>query len=166
MACVVSINISPGGIPKRPVTAAYVAVNGLTGDGRAHAKHLKPTRALSLLEEGVIDHLRREGYAVGPGTLGENLTVRGLDLLDLPPGTSLRLGGGVEIELVEPRQPCFVLDAIHPDLKTAVRGRFGYMARVVTGGMLRVGEAMEISSQVTAHRSQSERAKDALHGFL
>lgn len=153
---VTSINISAGGIPKRAVPEGRVTVDGIVGDGRAHAKHIKPTRALSLIEDEVIARIRSEGYAVEPGAMGENLTVRGIDLLVLAPGTRIRFSGGVEIELVEPRTPCFVLDAIDPDLKTAVRGRFGYMARVVTEGVLRVGESMEISSQVTAHSSEEQ----------
>jgi molybdopterin-guanine dinucleotide biosynthesis protein A len=150
MATVVAINISPGGIPKRPIETAQVTVDGIVGDGRAHAKHIKPTRAISLLEEHVIDQIRSEGYAVAPGAMGENLTVRGIDLQTLAPGTRLRCSGGVEIEMVEPRAPCFVLDAIHPDLKTAVGGRFGSMARVVTEGVLRVGESVMISAPLTA----------------
>lgn len=143
---VTSVNISPGGIPKRPIETAQVTVDGIVGDGRAHAKHIKPTRAISLLEEHVVDQIRSEGYEVAPGAMGENLTVRGIDLQSLVPGTRLRFSGGVEIELVEPRAPCFVLDAIHPELKTAVRGRFGSMARVVTEGVLRVGESVMISA--------------------
>ncbi|MEW6684465.1 MAG: NTP transferase domain-containing protein [Nitrospirota bacterium] len=148
MATVVAINISPGGIPKLPISVANVTLDGILGDGRAHAKHVKPDRAISLLEEHVIDQIRREGYAVEPGAMGENLTVRGLDLLALTPGTRLQFSGGVEIELVEPRKPCFVLDAIHPDLKNAVQGRFGYMARVVTEGALQVGESFSVLPQV------------------
>lgn len=141
---VISINISPGGIPKRPVFEAPVTVDGLVGDGRAHAKHIKPARAVSLLEDTVIEAIRREGYDVAPGVMGENLTVAGLDLQALTPGTRLTFAGGVEIELTEPRAPCFVLDAIHPDLKDAVRGRFGYMARVIHDGILRVGESVTV----------------------
>ncbi|MFZ5862681.1 MAG: NTP transferase domain-containing protein [Nitrospirota bacterium] len=122
--------------------------DGIRGDGRAHAKHVKPTRAISLIEEEVIAQIRREGYTVGPGVMGENLTVRGLGLLALTPGMRVRFSGGVEIELVEPRKPCFVLDAIHPDLKTVVQGRFGYMARVVTEGTLRVGESIRVLPRV------------------
>ena len=155
---VTSINISPGGIPKFPILVANVTSDGIQGDGRAHAKHVKLTRAISLLEVHVIDAIRSEGYAVEPGAMGENLTVRGVDLQALAPGTRLWFTGGVEIELTEPRAPCFVLDAIHPDLKDAVRGRFGWMARVVTPGVLRAGEAIEVSSQVIAHSSQENLA--------
>ncbi|MBI3608705.1 MAG: NTP transferase domain-containing protein [Nitrospirae bacterium] len=147
---IVSINTSPGGIPKHPVAEVFATVDGIVGDGRAHAKHLKPGRAVSLLDAEMIETIRGEDYAVGPGVMGENLTTRGVDLLSLAPGTRLRLAGGVEIELTEPRAPCFVLDAIHPDLKHAVRDRFGWMARVVTPGVLRVGDRLKNSSQLIA----------------
>ena len=152
---IVSINTSPGGIPKRPVAEALVTLDGLAGDGRAHAKHVKPIRAVSLLDEELIETLRNEGYAVGPGVMGENLTTRGLDLLSLAPGTRLRFAGGVEIELTEPRVPCFVLDAVHPDLQHAVRGRFGYMARVVTPGVLRAGDSIDVCVPVFESRGAS-----------
>jgi MOSC domain-containing protein YiiM len=152
---VVSINSSPGGIPKRPVEEGFVTLDGLAGDGRAHAKHIKPVRAISLLEEELIEAIRAEGYAVGPGVMGENLTTRGLDLPGLAPGTRLRFAGGVEIELTEPRVPCFVLDAVHPDLKHAVRGRFGYLACVVTPGVLRAGDSIDVCAPVFESRGAS-----------
>ena len=152
---VVSINISPGGIPKRPVEEGFVTLDGLAGDGRAHAKHIKPVRAISLLDEELIEAIRAEGYAVGPGEMGENLTTTGLDLLSLAVGTRLRFAGGVEIDLTEPRVPCFVLDAIHPDLKHAVRGRFGWMARVVTPGVLRAGDSIDVCVPVFESRGAS-----------
>jgi molybdopterin-guanine dinucleotide biosynthesis protein A len=86
--------------------------------------------------------------------MGENVTVRGIDLLALAPGTRLRFSGGVEIELVEPRAPCFVLDALHPELKVAVHGRFGSMARVVREGVLRVGESVTISAPSITQRME------------
>jgi MOSC domain-containing protein YiiM len=143
-ARVVAVNISPGGIPKLPVDDIFVIDDGLVGDGRAHAKHLKPTRAVSLLDEEIVDALREEGYAVGPGVMGENLTVRDLGLQRLAVGARLRFCGGVEIELTELRKPCFVLDSINPALKTAVLGRFGFMAKVITGGVLRCGASIEV----------------------
>ncbi len=152
---IVSINTSPGGIPKQAVVEVFVTMDGLAGDGHAHAKHLKPGRAVSLLGAELIATIRGEGYAVGPGVMGENLTTRGLDLPSLAPGTRLRFAGGVEIELTEPRAPCFVLDAIHPDLKHAVRGRFGYLACVVTPGVLRVGDSIDVCEAALESRGAS-----------
>ena len=148
-ARVVAVNISSGGIPRRPVGQVFVGRNGLFGDGRAHAIHVKPSRAVSLLDEKVIMALRTEGYVVGPGTMGENLTVRGLDLDHLSVGTCLRFGGGVEIELTERRGPCLLLESIAPTLKTAVLGRFGFLARVITEGHLRRGASAEVIAPVS-----------------
>ncbi|MHB0934836.1 MAG: MOSC domain-containing protein [Armatimonadota bacterium] len=141
---IISLNISPGGIPKLPVDQVYVTVDKLEGDGRAHARHATPDRAVSLIDDETLQQLRDEGYAVSPGAMGENLTVRNLHVQTLTPRTRLRIDGGVVIELVEPRKPCFVLDAIHPDLKTAVTGRCGYLAKVITEGTIRSGATLAV----------------------
>ncbi len=142
---IVSLNISSGGVPKHPVDSAHLTIDGLSGDGRDHAKHIKPTRAISLLDEETITTLCQEGYPVGPGVLGENITVRHLGVQGLSPGRQLTLSGGVVLELVEPRKPCFVLGAIHPALEKETVGRIGYMARVVTEGIIHVGETISLS---------------------
>lgn len=141
---VVAVSMSPGGIPKVPVERAAVIKRGIAGDSHAHDKHNCPDRALSLLDEEIIDALRSEGYPVVPGASGENITLRGVGVQRLPPGTRLRFSGGVEIELVEPRKPCYVLDAIHPSLKQAIVSRCGYMARVIREGVLSPGEEVTV----------------------
>lgn len=75
---VVAVCISPGGVPKRPVEHAAVMPDGLVGDGHDHEKHCRPDRAVSVQDLELIEQLAAEGYSVGPGTIGENVTVRGL----------------------------------------------------------------------------------------
>jgi MOSC domain-containing protein YiiM len=150
MAVLVAINVSPGGIPKLPVPEAVVELAGIVGDGRAHAKHRKPERGLSLLDGEILDQLCREGYAVQPGTLGENLTVRELDAQRLTVGTCLTFASGVVLELTEPRKPCFVLDAVDPRLKETTVGRLGWMARVLRPGRLVAGDRIEVARGVMA----------------
>ncbi len=145
MSEVVAVNISGGGIPKRAVPVARVTSSGLEGDAHDHAKHDTPLQAISLINGEVLDDLRDEGFQVGPGATGENLTVRGFDVDALAPGDRLRLSGGVELEFTRKRKPCFVLDAIHEDLKDAIRGRCGAYARVVEGGEVRPGETIELA---------------------
>ncbi len=147
---VVAISLSGGGIPKRAVLEARVTVDGLEGDGHAHAKHIKPTRAISLLDEEILETLQQEGYPVAPGVLGENITVRHLHVQGLMPGTRLTFSGGVVIELVEIRKPCFVLKEIHPALETETIGRIGYMARVIKEGVLHPGEQIDLILPSTA----------------
>jgi MOSC domain-containing protein YiiM len=141
---VVAMSISVGGVPKLPVTSIRVTLNGMEGDGHAHPKHIKPTRAVSLMDAEIIETLHDEGYPVFPGTMGENITVKNLCLQQLLPGTRLAFSGGVVIELSELRKPCFVLGAIHPALEKETVGRIGYMATVITEGIMKVGETISI----------------------
>jgi MOSC domain-containing protein YiiM len=141
---VISVNISPGGIPKRPIAVGPVSTEGIAGDGHDHEKHNTPIQAICLIDAEDLDDLRSEGYDVGPGALGENLTVRGLDVDALAPGDRLRLSGGVELEYTKPRSPCYVLDAISPKLKDVVKGRCGGYAKVLRPGEIRPGETIRL----------------------
>jgi len=118
--------------------AARVTEIGIDGDIHAHAKHNRPDRAISIFDLEVMHDLVGEGFPLQPGTAGENLTVAGLDVQNLPPGTLLEIGE-VVVRLETPRKPCYVLDAIDPRLKDVIVGRCGYMASVVRGGTLQPG---------------------------
>jgi MOSC domain-containing protein YiiM len=140
---VVAVSVSPGGIPKRPLTVAHVTRSGLDGDGRNHAKHTRPDRAVSLWDLEILEQLVAEGFSLEPGAAGENLTVAGLDVQRMAPGTLLRIGG-VVLKLEQPRKPCYVLDAIDPRLKEAIVGRCGYLASVVEEGTIHAGLPVEV----------------------
>jgi MOSC domain-containing protein YiiM len=142
-ARVVAICVSAGGIPKRPLAVGQVTLDGLIGDGRHHTKHIRRDRAISLFDLELLTDLVREGYPLGPGAAGENLTVEGLHVQQLLPGTRLQIGN-VVLELQQPRKPCYVLDAIDPGLKDAIVGRCGYMASVVQEGEIRPGMAIKV----------------------
>ena len=136
--CVVAVSISLGGIPKRPQKWARALVTGLDGDGRNHAKHIRSDRAVSLWDVEILEQLVVEGFALEPGVAGENLSVAGLNVQQMSPGTLLQIGD-VILKLEQPRKPCYVLDAIDPRLKDAIVGRCGYMASVVVEGWIRPG---------------------------
>ena len=142
---IVAISISGGGIPKHNIPEAEVTADGLLGDQQAHEKHRQPHRAVSVQDAELLDQLVTEGYAVGPGTMGENLTVRGLDVQQLAVGDCLLLEDGPVLELTEARRPCFLLDAVDPRLKQAVVGRCGYLCRVIRTGVCRVGQQITVS---------------------
>ena len=141
---VIAINISSGGIPKRPVVRARVTASGLEGDGHNHAKHYRPEQAVSLQDIERLAELRHEGFPLHCGATGENVDVCHLNVNALPLGTVLRFSGGVEIELSKVRTPCYVLDAIDPRLKTAILGRCGMYGRVLREGTLQIGATMEL----------------------
>jgi MOSC domain-containing protein YiiM len=141
---VLAVNISPGGIPKRPQESARALKHGLIGDGRNHAKHIRPDRAVSLWDCEILEQLFNEGFStLAPGTAGENLTVRDLKVQAMSPGTLLRIGETV-LKLEQPRKPCYVLDAIDSRLKEVIVGRCGYMASVLREGVIRPGMPIKV----------------------
>lgn len=141
-ARVTSINISKGGIPKRPVHSVYIHDGGLEGDGHNHAKHYRPAQAVSLQDMEILEALNMEGYVLSAGMTGENMNVRGADVNALPIGTRLIFENGVQIEITRKRPPCYVLDAIDPRLQKAIIGRCGVYAKVVHPGLVSVGETL------------------------
>jgi molybdopterin-guanine dinucleotide biosynthesis protein A len=138
------VNISPGGITKRAVAQCAVGLSGLVDDAHNHEKHNTPERAVSLLDIEMLDALRHEGFDVGPGTAGENVTLEGVHVQRCVVGDHLRFSGGLEVALTSVRKPCYVLDAIDPTLKIAAVGRLGMLARVVRPAALRPGETVEV----------------------
>jgi hypothetical protein len=83
---------------------------GVGVDGDSHAgvtvKHrsrvrMDPSqpnlRQVHLIHSELYAELRAAGFTVGPGQLGENVTTRGLALLDLPTGTLLHLGAEARV---------------------------------------------------------------------
>src|SRR5947209_13506279 len=74
------INISKGGIPKRPIGEAVVTELGIEGDVHAHPQyHGGPRKALLLISEEGIAELTQAGFPLYAGALGENITTKGLD---------------------------------------------------------------------------------------
>ena len=151
---VVSINISRGGIPKRPIDAVRIMFTGLEGDGHNHAKHYRPQQAVSLQDIEKLAELRDEGYALFCGTTGENINVCNLDVNALSVGAILSFVGGVQLEISKVRHPCYVLDAIDPRLKEVIAGRCGMYARVMKEGVLHIGETIDVSIVTAALSSE------------
>jgi MOSC domain-containing protein YiiM len=136
---VVAVCRSDGGIPKLPQDAVQVTESGIVGDGHNHNKHHKSERALSLLDAEILCQLKEEGYDLVPGSTGENILFRNVCVQQMQPGTMLQLGE-VIIRLEQLRKPCYVLDAIDPQLKEAIVDRCGYLASVVRPGNIRPGD--------------------------
>jgi len=101
-----SINVSDGGVPKRPVPEVVVGRRGLEGDRQRSRKHHgRVWQALCLYSIDVIEALQEEGHPIQAGSAGENLTLRGIDWVTMRPGVRLQLGDAVA-ELTVPATPC------------------------------------------------------------
>jgi len=110
-------------------------------------------RQVHLLAVELLNELRRRGFPVAPGDLGENVTTAGVDLLALPSGSRLRLGPDAVVEVTGLRNPCRQLDDFQPGLMAAVLGRTpggevvrraGVMAIVLTGGVVTPGDDVQV----------------------
>lgn len=143
---ILSINISKGGIPKHPVDSIRVTVHGLEGDGHHHEKHYRTEQAVCIQDIEMLEELTAEGYPLGPGDAGENLTVRGLGVNSLPVGTALIFSGGIVLEITRVRPTCYVMDQIDPRLKEDAAGRHGMYAKVIKEGIVKTGEQIEVVS--------------------
>jgi MOSC domain-containing protein YiiM len=80
-------------------------------------------RQVHLIHAELHDELRRRGFEVKAGQMGENITKSGVDLLGLATGTRLYIGDTAIVEVTGLRNPCAQLDKIQPGLMAATLDR-------------------------------------------
>lgn len=138
------------GIWKAPVSGR-VAVQGVNvvGDDQAdRTVHGGIDKAVYAYAREDYDWWTQQlGYALGPGTFGENLTVRGMAITDALIGERWRVGS-VLLEVSQPRLPCYKLgirmnDARFPH-RFASAGRPGAYLRILEQGELAAGDSVEV----------------------
>jgi MOSC domain-containing protein YiiM len=159
---ILQINISPGGVPKRPIAHAEVTPEGIRGDSWAHPQiHGGPQKAVLLITIEGIQELISQGYGLHPGALGENLTIQGLDRRQMRIGQRYRVGQ-VLLELSKVRSPCATLDVYGAEIKQAIYdaqvkagdsssprwGLSGFYARVLHAGVLHPRDIIQLVDQV------------------
>ncbi len=145
---IVSINVSPGGVPKLPVDAAQVSASGVAGDRQRNLElHGGVDRAVCLYAMERIEALQAAGHPIAPGTTGENLTLRGIDWDRVVPGVVLR-AGDVVMEVTAYASPCrsirpsFADDDSNHVAQKKHPGWSRVYARVREGGTVRVGDGV------------------------
>ena len=145
------LNVSGGGVPKLAVREAALTPRGLEGDRQRDLRyHGGPERALCLYALERVVELQAEGHPIYPGSVGENLTVVGLDWSRLAPGARLALGGEALAEVTSYTSPCKkiapsfdggdfkrISQKLHP-------GHSRLYARVLRPGRLRVGDPVKV----------------------
>lgn len=111
-------------------------------------------RQVHLIAGEVLDDLASAGHDVLPGALGENITTRGVDLHALAVGSVIRLGDTALVGVTGLRNPCAQIEAFQPGLlgrvnirhEGGVVRRAGIMGVVLLGGIVRIGDDLEIAS--------------------
>ena len=132
-ATVANLQLCPGDrLPMEPVTSAKAIENlGLAGDRHAKADS---KRQVLLIEAETLDKL-----GLRAGDVRENITTRGIALMELPIGTRLHIGEAM-LELTVECEPCNLMDQLRSGLKETLKGQRGMLARVTQSGTLSVGD--------------------------
>jgi MOSC domain-containing protein YiiM len=145
-----SINVSDGGVPKRPVARAAIRAAGVEGDRQRDLRvHGGPERAVSILSLEVIEALVGEGHPIQPGSTGENLTVSGLPWAEVAPGAELVVGEA-RLRITGYAAPCsnietsFADGAVERISQKRHPGFSRVYARVLAPGEVRVGDAVAL----------------------
>ena len=173
-AIVTAVSCSSSHSFSKPNQDSIRLLAGLGIEGDAHlgtkVKHRSrvakdPTqpnlRQVHLIHAELFDELAGKGFSVAAGAMGENVTTRGIDLLNLPAGTRLHLGESAVIEVTGLRNPCVQIDRFQKGLMKAVLGKdeqgnvirkSGIMAIVLEGGQVRPGDAIRVELPSEPHR--------------
>jgi MOSC domain-containing protein YiiM len=141
VATVVSINLSEKKtVRKTPGTEGVLVENrGFDGDAHAGDWH----RQVSLLAEESIANMQAKGLDVDAGDFAENITTRGIDLVSLPVGTRLKVGGTL-LQVSQIGKECHTKCAIYYQAGDCVMPKEGIFATVVEGGPVSTGDTVTV----------------------
>lgn len=145
MARIVSINLSDKkGTIKRPAEQGVLIEEfGFEGDAHAGKWH----RQVSLLAQESVDKMTALGLNdLTPGIFAENITTQGIELYTLPVGTRLRLGEALA-EVTQIGKECHHHCEVYKRVGKCVMPTEGIFVRILKGGLVRPGDAVEIVEQ-------------------
>ena len=112
---------------------------GLEGDAHGGNWH----RQVSLLSYEKVRVFEEKGISVEDGAFGENLLVEGFDFKTLPVGIRFRCGDAL-LEMTQIGKECHSHCEIYQAVGDCIMPREGVFARVLHGGMIQIGDEMEI----------------------
>jgi MOSC domain-containing protein YiiM len=113
-------------------------------EGCAHARPGGGGRQVLLVD---VETLRAANLQ--PGIIRENITTEGIDVNALEVGTKLT-AGDVELEVSAVCEPCELMEELRAGLLEELQGRRGMLCRVLRGGTMKPGDAIEANGRVSA----------------
>jgi MOSC domain-containing protein YiiM len=156
-AKVLAVHLSPTHSFSKQAVSSVRLVAGVGVEGDAHSgitvKHrsrvardpAQPNlRQVHLVHAELLDQLQSQGHPVVPGSIGENITTQGIDLLALPQGAELHIGVEAIVVVTGLRNPCAQLDKFSSGLTGAVLERTTDGELVRKAGVMGVVEASGI----------------------
>lgn len=166
---VISVHLSPEHNLTKARQQFIRAVAGFGVEGDAHAgikiQHIynqrkNPdqvnTKQIHIISQEMIDELRKNGFDVKAGDMGENMVTRGVDYMQLSEGTVLRIGQDVEIKLTGLRIPCVQLETLGKGMVKATLTKNdngenvfkdGPMGIIIKGGIIRPNNSVSVKSE-------------------
>ncbi|MCK8600633.1 MOSC domain-containing protein [Desulfoferrobacter suflitae] len=137
---IVSIAFSPkkGTRKTRVDHAVVIKDHGLDGDAHAGEWH----RQVSFLAAESIARARSQGLEVSFGDFAENIATEGIDWLTVALGTQFQLGEKAVVEITQIGKECHKKCAIYYQAGDCIMPREGVFARVLEGGVIRVGDVI------------------------
>ena len=128
------------GIQKHYVDNATLKADwGIDGDAHAGNWH----RQVSILDQEKIDEFNAKGANVIAGAFGENLIVEGVDVLSLPIGSCIQVGGAL-LEITQRGKECHDHCQIYYKMGECIMPKDGMFTKVVIGGEIKVGDEIKI----------------------
>lgn len=119
--------------------ADFIENHGIKNDAHAGNWH----RQISLLSKDKIDAFRAKGIDIPYGAFGENLVVEGIDFAKLPIGTKFQCSE-VVLELTQIGKKCHNECEIFRKVGDCIMPREGVFARVLHGGVIEIGDNLEV----------------------
>jgi MOSC domain-containing protein YiiM len=137
---VVSLHIAPARrLPTKAVDEVEAeAGRGLVGDRYHGSRH----RHVTVQAAGALEAAAAElGSPIDPGRTRRNITISGTEV-PTTPGQRITIGN-VELEVVRIAAPCRLMDdGIGPGAARALHDRGGVVLRLLTSGVIRVGDTV------------------------
>lgn len=171
---VVAVSSSPEHNFSKQTQSSIKLLKGLGVEGDAHCgekvQHLSRVRAnpdqpnlrqVHLIHSELHKELETSGYQIFPGQMGENITTKGIDILNLPVGTKLRFGTDALIQVTGLRNPCPQLNKYRSGLMDAcllrdTDGKIqdrkgGIMAIVLEEGVIKPNDTITVELPPQPH---------------
>lgn len=128
------------GVKKQNVNIATLKENfGIVKD--AHAGSL---RQVSLLAEESIEKMKGKGLSINFGDFAENIVTSGIDLKNLDLATKIKIGENAILEIIQIGKVCVSRCAIYYKTGDCIMPKEGIFAKVLKGGIIKVGDRVEV----------------------
>ena len=135
----VCISEKKGTAKKNVGECRFIEEWGLENDAHAGNWH----RQVSLLSFDEVEKFRARGAHVEDGAFGENLLVEGFDFKTFPVGTVFECND-VVLEMTQIGKKCHSECEIFHQVGDCIMPREGVFARVIHGGIIKVGDELHV----------------------